>query len=81
MCRSSRPEVFCKPATLLKKESEAQAFSGEFYEISKNTFFYRTPLVTISVFWNLVFITKSGHLSHDFQFKIMLLLNGLLAFI
>ena len=31
-----------RPATLLK-ETLAQVFSCEFCEISKNTFFYRTP--------------------------------------
>ena len=30
--------------SLIKKETLAQVFSYEFYEISKNTFFYRTPL-------------------------------------
>ena len=29
----------------IKKETQAQVFSCEFCEISKNTFFYRTPLV------------------------------------
>ena len=38
-----------RPATLLKKETLAQAFSCEFCEISKNTFFDRTPLVVFSV--------------------------------
>ena len=33
------------PATLLKKETLAQVFPCEFCKISKNTFFYRTPLV------------------------------------
>ena len=33
------------PATLLKKETLAQVFYCEFCEISKNTFFHRTPLV------------------------------------
>ena len=47
-CRSSRPEVFCekallRPATLLKKEALAKAFSCEFWQISKNTFSYGTP--------------------------------------
>ena len=62
--RSSRPEVFCKKGVLknftklagkhlcqrlfFKKESLAQMFSCEFCEISKNTFFYRTPLVAAS---------------------------------
>ena len=32
----------------LKKESLAQVFSCEFYEISKNTFSYRAPPVTAS---------------------------------
>ena len=56
-CRSSRPEVICKkgifknftnflrPETLLKKETLKQAFSCEFCEFFKNTYFYRTPLV------------------------------------
>ena len=33
---------------LIKKETPAQVFSCEFYEISENTFFYRTPLVAAS---------------------------------
>ena len=33
----------------IKKETLAQVFSCEFSEISKNTFFYRTPLVAASV--------------------------------
>ena len=36
------------PATLLKKETLAQVFSCEFCEISKNTFFDKTPLVSAS---------------------------------
>ena len=45
--RSSRPEVFCAggACNFIKKETLAQVFSCEFCEISKNTFFYRTPLV------------------------------------
>ena len=50
-----------RPATLLKKrlwhkacsfikETLAQLFSCEFYEISNNTFFNRTPLVAASGF-------------------------------
>ena len=34
----------------IKKEVLAQVFSREFSEISKNTFFHRTPLVAASVF-------------------------------
>ena len=37
-----------RPATSLKKETLAQVFSCEFCEISKNTFFHRTPLVAAS---------------------------------
>ena len=43
--RSSRPDVFCD---FFKKETLAQVFSCEFCEISKNIFFYRTPLVAAS---------------------------------
>ena len=54
--RSSRPEVFCKirrktpvPGSLtckfIKKETLPQVFSCYFCEISKNTFYYRSPLV------------------------------------
>ena len=32
----------------IKKETLAQVFSGEFYEISMNAFSYRTP----TCFWN-----------------------------
>ena len=32
----------------IKKETLAQVFSCEFCEISKNTFFHRTPLVAAS---------------------------------
>ena len=37
-----------KACNFIKKETLAQVFSCEFYEISKNTFFYRTPLVAAS---------------------------------
>ena len=37
-----------RPATLLKKETLVQVFYYEFCEISKNTFFYKTPLVAAS---------------------------------
>ena len=37
------------PFFLLKKETLAQVFSCEFCEISKNTFYYRTPLMAGSV--------------------------------
>ena len=37
-----------RPATLFKKETLAQVFCCEFCEISKDTFFYRTPPVAVS---------------------------------
>ena len=36
----------------IKKEALVWVFSCEFYEISKNTFLQRTPLVAASVFWD-----------------------------
>ena len=39
------PEAF----NLIKKETLAQVFSCELCEISKNTFFHRTPLVAASL--------------------------------
>ena len=36
-------------SNFIKKETLAQIFSCEFCEISKNTFFYRTPPVAASV--------------------------------
>ena len=39
----------------IKKETLAQVFSCEFCEISKNTFFYRTPLVAASVDLSIYF--------------------------
>ena len=48
----SRQEVFYKKGVaglqLIKKETLAQVFSCDFCEISKSTFFYRTPLVAAS---------------------------------
>ena len=41
-------KVAGKVCNFIKKESLAQVFSCEFCEISKNTFFYRTPLVAAS---------------------------------
>ena len=41
----------CRPQAcyFIKKETVEQVFSCEFCEISKNTFFHGTPLVTASV--------------------------------
>ena len=40
-----------KACSFIKKETLAQVFSCEFCEISKNTFFYRTPLVAASEYY------------------------------
>ena len=43
-----------EPATLVKKETLELVFSCELCEISKNTFFYRTPRVAAFVIWMLL---------------------------
>ena len=45
-----------RSATLLKKRLWHRFFSCDFCEISKNTFFYRTPLVAASVFCNQCYL-------------------------
>ena len=43
-----------RPASnLIKKETLAQVFSCGFFEISQNSFFYRTPLVAASVLFRV----------------------------
>ena len=42
--QENKPEA----CNFIKKDTLAQVFSCEFCEISKNTFFYRTPLVAAS---------------------------------
>ena len=41
-------ESTCARVSFFKKETLSQVFSGEFCEISKNTFSYRTPPVAAS---------------------------------
>ena len=49
LCQSlSFNKVAGAACNFIKKETLAQAFSCEFYEMSKNTSFYRTPLVATS---------------------------------
>ena len=59
--RISRPEVFWRRGVLRnfsrssqedKEKRLAQLFSCEFWEISKNAFYYRVPLVAASVYWD-----------------------------
>ena len=49
-------------------------FSCEFYEISKNTFFYRTPPVAASVLYCLVDFEKKivGHIQKNVQKQVSL---------
>ena len=53
--RTSRPEVFCKKG-VLRNLQNSQVFSSEFCEISKNSFYYRTPPVAASAFRVLLFL-------------------------
>ena len=50
---------FCRPeaCNFIKKETLAQVFSCEFSKISKNTFFYRTPLG--DCFCNYIYMSVS----------------------
>ena len=65
--------MFCRkgglrPATLLRKRLWHRWFSCEFCEISRNTFFYRTPLVAASVDNNRFFemtITSKDNSKHQ----------------
>ena len=52
----------------IKKETLAQVFSCEFCEISKNTFFYRTPLVA-------AFVLKMMREALCYTLKVLLVLN------
>ena len=52
--------LFFRPATLSKKKTQAQVFSCEFCETSKNTLYYRTPL--------MVFLWLRGCL-HEILFR------------
>ena len=56
----SRVSFLIKLQAFIKKETLAQVFSCEFYEISKNTFLHTTPLVAASdkapIVQKLVFI-------------------------
>ena len=45
---NSQENIFVIVSFLIKKETLAQVFSCEFFEISKNTFSFRIPPVTAS---------------------------------
>ena len=63
---TKRPEAW----NFIKKETLAQVFSYEFYEISKNTFSYRTHLVAASVFKKSGFTYVSFLVNKEFQVSI-----------
>ena len=46
--RQTLANHWLEASNFIKKETLAQVFSCEFYEIYKNTFYYRTPLVAAS---------------------------------
>ena len=46
--QNSQENTSVKVSFFIKKETLAKVFSCEFYEISKDTFFYRTPLLAAS---------------------------------
>ena len=46
---NSFKSIDLQACNFIKKETLAQVFSCEFFEISKSTFLYRTPLVAASV--------------------------------
>ena len=58
--QNSQENTCAKPeaCNFIKKETLAQVFSFEFYEISKNTFFHRTLLVAASGFSFKTFLIK-----------------------
>ena len=82
--RSNRPEVFCKKGVLRNfpkftgKHLYQRLFfnKGAFCEISKNTFFYRTPSVAAS---KIIVFKKIGdsltNFTFSFQIQILLFLR------
>ena len=58
-----RPEA----CNFIIKESLAQVFSCEFWKISKNTYFYRTPLVAASVREDFIYYIRytRGHQTYQ----------------
>ena len=60
------------PVNLLKK-TPTQVFSCDYYEIFKDSFFYRTPVVTALVLWTITMLNSSRALKNlrsvnDFSF-------------
>ena len=54
----------------IEKETLAQVFSCEFCKISKNTFFYKTPLVTASVFCYCCYLHQLVRV-HRFEMEVV----------
>ena len=54
LCQTWNTRPQRETCNFIKKETLAQTFSYEFYEITKNTFFHRTPPAAASVYWDLL---------------------------
>ena len=62
-----------QPCNFIEKKTPTQAFSCEYCEIFKDSFFYRTPLVTALVLWTITILNPSRALENlrsmdDFSF-------------
>ena len=68
-CKGSLWQMFFKigarPGTLFKRDSK-QVFSYEIYEIFKNTFFHRTPLL----WWLLLAVNCVNQWKHNWKFML-----------
>ena len=66
---------FPEACNFIKKETLAQAFSCEFCEISKNTFFYRTALAAASVPVLRYSIALAGHIAKSRKLAVKAFFN------
>ena len=62
-----KKRLWPKACNFIKKETLAQVFSCEFYEISKSTFSYRTPLVAASVLGHVFFMVHANVKFHGYS--------------
>ena len=60
----------CQPAALLKKKLWHRCFPVSFCEISKNNFFYRTPLVAASIATQVTLLTLM--MKNDEQIRLII---------
>ena len=62
-----------QPNNFIKKKTIAQVFSCEYCEIFKDSFFYRTPLMTALALWTITILNSNRALENlrtmdDFNF-------------